>query len=317
MKQLRPIIEKPEYYELIEKTLNEYWDKIFYKPLILISRKNIKTLFNSKNTIRDALLSGRIQFTDNFFSGSFNSSIVKEFHKIGAVFDKRTGRYNINIKKLPFDIQSLIAVSKTKFETLNNDLLDYLDDLNIEDLEDIADKEELTREYSRIIGDLDGQYKASLSGITIEPNITPVIAGNLRDEYTENMRLYIRGWTEDNIINLREQVYKNTFEGYRAENLVKIILKNKNVSLNKAKFLARQETSLLTAQYRQERYSSIGVSKYKWRIRGFRTRPDHRILNDKIFTWDTPPITNRKTGARNHPGQDFNCYCTAIALAEF
>ena len=118
-------------------------------------------------------------------------------------------------------------------------------------------------------------------------------------------------------MKLREEVNENTFSGFRSDRLLKSLQSNYGVSLSKAKFLAKQETSLLTSKYREQRYKSAGVNKYKWEIRGFRTRDDHRKLQGQIFTWDTPPITNTKTGARNHPGEDYNCYCTAIAIAEF
>ena len=105
--------------------------------------------------------------------------------------------------------------------------------------------------------------------------------------------------------------------GSRAENMVKTIISEYGVSRRKAKFLARQETALLMSKYQEERFKDVGVTKYRWSAAmDARTRPDHKLLDGKIISWDSPPITNRKTGARNHAGADYNCRCVAIAIAE-
>ncbi len=53
---------------------------------------------------------------------------------------------------------------------------------------------------------------------------------------------------------------------------------------------------------------------YIWRVPpefAHRTRPEHLRLNGRRFRWDDPPVVNRKTGARGHPGHDGQCRCTA------
>lgn len=85
----------------------------------------------------------------------------------------------------------------------------------------------------------------------------------------------------------------------------------------KAKFLARQETSLLMSKYQEERFKDLGITHYKWSgADDQRERPDHKLLNGKIFRFDDPPVTNRSTGAKNNPGEDFNCRCIAIAIVD-
>jgi len=301
--------------------------KIFYHPIdsqtlkiaiaaANIIKKSIDFKYNENNLIKEALLKGQIQFNNNNFSGNFNIRLVAELKKLGANYDKKTGNYNISLINLPYDIQSTIAISQNKFRQLNENILEYIDGLNDEKITNSLDVIDFNQSYTKIIGNLENQFKITSDGI-IDYNINQKIADNLAIDYTNNLNLYIRNFTDENIFNLREKVYQNTFDGYRAEKLIDIIKSNYNVSQNKAKFLARQETNLLTAKFRQERYTDSGVNKYKWRIRGFHTRPDHERLNNKIFTWDNPPITNRETGERNHPGEDYNCFCLAIPIVEF
>ena len=70
MKQLKPIIVKPEYYESIEKTLNDFWSDVFYAPILKIIRENVGFVLNINSFISDALLSGNIQYNNGNFSDS-------------------------------------------------------------------------------------------------------------------------------------------------------------------------------------------------------------------------------------------------------
>ncbi len=137
----------------------------------------------------------------------------------------------------------------------------------------------------------------------------------LKDDYTENLDLYIQKWHDEQILRLRKKVSENVQQGFRAENLIADIQAEKKVSYNKAKFLAKQETSLMVSKYRQVRYEDAGINRYMWSTsRDQRVRHDHRELQGKIFRFDQPPVTDKNTGARNNPGEDFNCRCVAIPV---
>jgi SPP1 gp7 family putative phage head morphogenesis protein len=173
---------------------------------------------------------------------------------------------------------------------------------------------DLNNEYSRILSDMDKGFREIVKTISIEPKISQPIKDKITEEYTENMQLYVKDWFDEDILELRDKVYKNTFTGYRADNLVKIIRKDYNVSLNKAKFLARQETSLLSSDFRKNRYKDVGIDRYKWSTaKDNRVRDRHVILEGKEFFWSTPPVINDK-GDRGHPGDDFWCRCQAIPI---
>jgi len=109
---------------------------------------------------------------------------------------------------------------------------------------------------------------------------------------------------------------QNTMSGQRANNIVKLIQANYNTSLNKAKFLARQETSLLMSSMREQRYKDAGITRYKWSTsHDERVRPLHKRVNGQVFSWDNPPIVGELGEALN-PGEDYNCRCVAIPIIE-
>ena len=141
----------------------------------------------------------------------------------------------------------------------------------------------------------------------------PELKDQIKAAYTTNLEKYIQQWSDEAILRLREKVEQNVREGYRAESLISIIRSEKGVSQRKARFLAKQETSLMTASYTEMRYKDIGINDYIWHCSlDERTRPDHRRLHGHLFRFDHPPITNTVTGAKNNPGEDYNCRCRAV-----
>jgi SPP1 gp7 family putative phage head morphogenesis protein len=79
-----------------------------------------------------------------------------------------------------------------------------------------------------------------------------------------------------------------------------------------ARLIARDQVGKLNGRINQYRQQSLGAKRYIWRgSKDERERKDHLRLEGKTFSWDKPPVTNRGTGARNHPGQDYQCRCRA------
>ena len=172
-------------------------------------------------------------------------------------------------------------------------------------------------DYEEALSKIDNDFTKTVSdviGIKVETTATQreIIA---RD-FSNNLKLYIKDFIDEQIPILRQDVEKAVFSGIRARELQDIIISRYGVSQSKAKFLAKQEISLLTSKYKTAKYQEVGLKKYKWSISNVRTRPDHRALNGKVFSFDDPPITNRETGAKNNPGEDYGCNCVAIPIVE-
>lgn len=114
-------------------------------------------------------------------------------------------------------------------------------------------------------------------------------------------------------------VYEGFRSGVRHEEIAKQIKKyidpkNENVKGNvayRAKFIARDQVTKLNAEISKTRQNELGVRRYIWRTsRDERVRDSHRRKEGEIFSWDNPPAD---TG---HPGEDFNCRCTAEPVIE-
>lgn len=314
MNYLKPVKLKKSYYAGIEATINRLFFEMCFAPALAAFKQN-KVQISIKNAvdpIAEAILSGKIFANGKKFTGQFTAAISKQFCSLGATFNRIDKSWNL--AKLPVNISMAIADADLRLEQIKQQIL-----INLNEVQISSDtmKSRIIPEYQRTIHEINDDIIASVKSITIPPELTYQMQHNIAKIWGENLELYIQNWTTQNILKLRQEVMTNTYHGLRAEGLIKNIQQDYGVSKRKAKFLARQETSLLMSQIRQERFADSGVTAYKW-SGSFdeRERPDHRVLEGKIFTWDNPPITDRSTGKRAHPGQDFNCRCIAIPVVK-
>lgn len=99
-------------------------------------------------------------------------------------------------------------------------------------------------------------------------------------------------------------------DGTRYNDIADEILRTGEVAESRAVLIARTETSRATTVLTQARAKHIGSDSYIWRTANDGTvRPDHRVLANRVFRWDDPPVADHHSGARAHPGAIYNCRC--------
>lgn len=311
--ELPPIKESSEDFEQLEAALTELFKKNIYYPL-LKSLKTPQKVLNSKSTLLDAIRSGRITYNKGQFSGRFNASISKELKQAGARWDRRTGTFRLPKSSLPIDLRNAISVSQGAFLAKIADL-----DKKLTQIFPAAFAESFNsaKFFDTALFKVDKDFRANVEKITVAPKLTRAQSKKITQEWQENFERYIKDFTQKEIKQLRRDIRKSVMQGDRYGSLVGTIQKSYGVSRNKAKFLARQETGLLMAKFKETRYTQIGSMEYKWGcVAGSPKHPVrtwHKSLEGKIFRWDDPPIT---TGPgepirKNNPGEDFNCRCFA------
>ena len=93
-RQLQPIKVPPKFDEDVEREILDFLFEALFEPIIEVMKMTKETFFNaSSSVIEDAIRSGKIQFSQGIFKGSFNASITSEFRKLGMKFDKRIKGY--------------------------------------------------------------------------------------------------------------------------------------------------------------------------------------------------------------------------------
>jgi SPP1 gp7 family putative phage head morphogenesis protein len=101
----------------------------------------------------------------------------------------------------------------------------------------------------------------------------------------------------------------------RREQIAKMLQESEHVTENRAKLIARTETTRAHSIIQQARAEFIGSENYIWTTqRDRKVRKDHQELQGQVFKWSEPPIADKKYNRRAHPGQIYNCRCIAIPI---
>lgn len=314
---------KDSYWEDVEDQLKTIFYELVFAPLMDLLRKTnpqmkeIDTLFNAAgapHNVMVAIRSGRVQYEEGVFSGDFSVAISKELRSLGATFDHRSGVYRLSAAQVPPAVRAEAASYQMTARKLHEDIQRRLNEIQ-KSLDGMIEKKNIDPETT--IRHIDEGFKTSAKLLEVQPKIDRSRALELATDYNKNMKLYIKDFSKQSIVSLREAVEKNAQEGYRFDKLAEVIRHRYGVTANKAQFLARQETGLFMAKYRKQRFDQAGVRRYRWSTaHDERVRDSHKHLNGRVFAYDQPPITDRSTGARNNPGEDFNCRCVDIPMLE-
>ncbi len=228
---------------------------------------------------------------------------------------------------------------------------DYVDDLQ-ELLQDVA--EFMNFSQNSLIGDLI-QYGRSLLGyskkqlfnslkdiINIEV-AAPSIAVNVFQNplLDKNIDLMLKSWVSTNTSlitsiqsDLLEQVSVIVESSYRSglsmQSLSKKLQSRFNISKNRAKLIARDQTGKLHSDYIKHEHGILGIKEYVWLTanesdENNRVRPSHKVLNNKICQWDNATTYKNKEedklksktsigGVLLQVGQDYQCRCSLAAI---
>ncbi len=310
MPWLKPFVLRDKYYTHIEREIQRILNRLIYTKLTEIVTDKPKQIMNSISFLLDAVRAGTIWYEYGLFKGTFSARTSKELQGLGAHYNQKSKTWSLPNEQLPTDIRFAQANADDRIKTMRQDMLYVLDNIDTDEIAKITATQD---EYGRTIDELQGHMVTAVQAVTIPPTLTPDQRAIIAKQWGTNLDLYIKNWADENIIKLRTQVQSHVLAGGRAEGLVKLLQENYGQSKAKAKFLARQETSLLMSKFQETKMREVGVTKYRWSTsHDERVRPDHAALDGKIFSFDMPPVTNKKTGAHNNPGEDFNCRCIAV-----
>jgi SPP1 gp7 family putative phage head morphogenesis protein len=280
---------------------------------------------SADDALREAIRSGRIQYMDGVFSGKLSAAITVALRALGARLNRRTGNYELDAGQVPQWVKSeaviFDAFAREGHERINK-ILDLLED-TVEESADKFDYIELAPAASA-----EKDFRQAARSLGIHPELKLDTRKRLAETYNNNLKLKVKDFSKKQVQDLRDQVEENAQSGYRFEELIKRFNRRYEITQNKAKFLARQETALYMSKFRSLHFGEMGITHYRWSTsHDAKVRPtadakgderlnDHRSLDGRIFRYDDPPIVDRATGRRANPGEDYNCRCVDIPVVE-
>lgn len=282
-----------------------------YKPLLdEVPFLNKDLIKNSRGDLFSLIQSGKVVFYRGKFKGNFTATASRELVSMGAKWNNATQSWDLLASKVSPRIMDAIKVSDMAFAQTMVGVQETLSKIVPGE---ISIKQVAESFFNTEIFKLDRDLTKAIKAITVPSQLTIEEKLLIADEYSDNLEKYVKKFTEHEISRLREMVSQNVYSGNRYENLIKSIQDSFEVSENKARFLARQETKLLSTKYKEVRAVSSGSPGYYWRcVSGspkHPVRPDHKRLDGQYIPWNDMPIVDLKTGRKAHAGEDFNCRC--------
>ena len=315
---------KESYARLVQKALWSYiWEGI-YKPMFEILA--IKPQLKAKNDLEEnkavieALTNGKIFYIQNEgfkAKNKFSNKVSLALEKWGAKYDEWTKMYRIPYDKIPKDVLVAIAENKILQQQKIEEIKKYLDQV-INNIPYQVDSMVFNKEVVTILDDAGNEIRKNSRSINvIEVELTPEQKEIIAQEYTNNLKYYIKDWEEKRIPEMRAKVQQLVFEGYREDKIAKLLQHEYGVAANKAKFLAHQETSILLAQYKKVTYQEMGFEKFVWRtIIDGKERKLHEKLNGTTWSWEDLPVIDERTLQKGLPGEAYGCRCQAQPYTE-
>lgn len=164
--------------------------------------------------------------------------------------------------------------------------------------------------------DLQGQIRAEGLDAVLDVKIAENVAliKSIKNQYIEDIGGVLR---------------ENIMEGGRSTDLITQIKERGNVTKNRAKFIARDQTAKANADLTQLRSEALGAKTYIWSgSMDERERAEHKAMEGLMGRWDDPTVysddngetwkTRSSIGAvKLHPGRDYNCRCVALPIVNF
>lgn len=143
-----------------------------------------------------------------------------------------------------------------------------------------------------------------------------------------NSRL-IKSISDNQLDRVAEIVQSGYRSGLSIKDVTSQIYKSFDVTLSKARLLARDQTSKLNSDVTRYGYIQAGITLYIWSgADDEKQRTSHRVLNGKICSiYDDTIYKNKQNGKwlkrssisaiQLAPGKDYRCRCVMRAVVEF
>ncbi len=137
----------------------------------------------------------------------------------------------------------------------------------------------------------------------------------------DNTRL-IMSIPEQYLTQVESIVMTNVRQGNRPAAIAKSLQKQFNVTENRAKMIARDQTAKINSNLSQKRQVASGFQYFQWLTsEDERVRDRHDDISDKVtmyghgvYRWDNLPMSSQ--GVPIAPGTDYQCRCTARPVSD-
>lgn len=161
-------------------------------------------------------------------------------------------------------------------------------------------------------------------GVDLQQQINHENIDDALDLAVKNNVALIKSIKTEYIGRVGDVLRKNVLEGGRSTNLITQIKEQGQVTHNRAKFIARDQTAKINADLTEIRSKALGSSTYTWSgSMDERERTPHKAMEGKLCKWSDPTVFSDDGGktwrkrseigaVELHAGRDYRCRCVAL-----
>lgn len=309
---------REDYFQLVYKQIMDDLSDTIYRHLYKINNLNFpkpKAINSATDVILKALKNEQLYYVDGKFKATqkFNATLSKALKEIGATWNSRTHSFDLPFyaldNKYIMQMNANREAARFKLEQINS----FLGDIST-NLDEIIETFVYDTQVKTILKDSENQIKKNIKKVNVVPfELDDKQLYELGRTYTNNLNLYIKDWTTEQVSEMREEVQKMLFNGAHEIEVQKFLEQRYGQAQTKAKFLAHQETSILLSQYKSTTYQEMGFNEFIWKtILDGKERELHKSYNNRVFSFKNKPIIDERTGERGLPGEAYGCRCSMI-----
>jgi len=310
------------------KDIQDIYNATFYKPLSKIFEKkeykdpegkyaNLITALRNRNIIYSFKRAG-------FFVKEFTARAVEEMKELPVAYVGSEKIYKIEYSMLPVQLQSVIS-SLRNTDVRDAEKVIGIITVGLAMLSQIKTQSIITKHFEKLTPILETipEPVEMVKEEVLEPKLEKQVKIDVSEyqAYIEDTEKSIKGFANDDIAKLRQQISERIASGQDLSNLKQELIASKGLAQNRAKLIAHQETKNATLQFEKARRTSLGFSFFKWMNpdpQNENARPHHITWGEMskkgvLFDINNPP-TNPLTGKPELPGEPFYCNCYPVYI---
>lgn len=114
-------------------------------------------------------------------------------------------------------------------------------------------------------------------------------------------------------------VFRSITTGNGLQDLVPFIDQHGAKTIERARFIARDQSRKAMAFLNENRLIGLGMKDYEWLHSGGSQHPRklHEEMSGNIYSFENPPVIDLRTKERGIPGQLINCHCRMVPIIKF
>lgn len=316
MKTLGGVYHYDAYTDAIQAEVMAYFRDVLVTPLESKLADLTRRNSHESDALKIAIAAGLVWYTEGAFHGRFNAGTSAALSKMGARFRKRSAKWEIPVAQIPLEIRQAIYQAKSKTaETIA--ALAALVLLMRSHVDEADTGISLVATEKRILDAANDEFNKALKDFDADrsPVGIPSEMKGISEEIEQAAKEDAKRVMKEELDNLADELATLKNEDAPLDEVKKTVERLKHRLALRTRTLSEHAAALLLSQFRKAQAKRLGLSSYVWKTkRDNRVRHDHRELEGKTFRWDDPPITNQRTGDRNHPGEDINCRCVPLNI---